>query len=242
MMKMMRTAVAMVMSFGAMAFGQGGVSVIAVEDPEALPGPPTCSEPPSYLLADGGGGLWAASTIDEGVLCDAGVFVVLDEEILATGVNVDIDGRIGFCTWVLCMGEFTPVNGTPVSRGMIRADVALIGGGEPETFNVGSELPAALAEQAIAAARETVVIVVEEGEAEPESALGSSCHCDECPGPGGGRFWIPFTVIGIGQTPGGISCCATACATGCARMRSGMPLQEAWLVGQGTWVACMICQ
>lgn len=242
-MSIRSSAFAAVAAFGSLigpALGQGGVSVIALEDPESVPAPPTCDEPPSYLLASDTAGLWSASTITQGVIAEAGLFAVTDEQIIATGVEVDMNGRTGFCSWVLVLGEFSPSGEAPRAAGMIRADVVLTGGGEFETFSIGTELPPALAEDAIAAAREAVVIVVPEGEPLPEGALGSSCSCPACPA--GGRFWIPFTVIGIGQVPGGISCCSTACTTACSRLSSGISEAEAWLIGQGTWVACMICQ
>ena len=58
----------------------------------------------------------------------------------------------------------------------------------------------------------------------------------------GGRFWIPFTVIGIGMTPGGQRCCGLACDIACMKLHDGMSQAEAYAIGQGTWVLCMVCE
>lgn len=242
-MFVMRTIVAsLVLSFSGVALGQGGVSIIVVEDPESTPTAPTCGEPDSYIMASDSPGVWVASGISNGTMTEAGLFEVIDEETIAYNLEVDLFGRTGLCSWVVCTGTFTPSGGCSQVIGMIRADVVLTGGGEYEAFYVGTVLTPSLAEETMTAVREGGGVVINPEDPSPEGALGSSCSCDACPGPGGGRFWVPFTVIGVGQTPGGTNCCGIACATACARARDGISESEAWLIGQGTWVLCMICQ
>ncbi|MDX2131311.1 MAG: hypothetical protein SFY69_04590 [Planctomycetota bacterium] len=222
------------------AYAQSGVSQVVLEDATAAPTTPTCEAPATYALASTAPSVWTLSEfVPGGGTAAVGTFIGIDSEVVVNNLITDHEGVLIDCTWSLAVGVAAYDGQTPFDAGMLIADVVIYDpeGTVCETF--GTVLPPGGVEAAIEAIRSAAGVVVEEQQGD-EQAVGSMCSCPACPL--GGRFWVPFTVIGVGTVPGGQSCCAAACAAACTYLHNGMSKHEAWLLGQGTWVACMLCQ
>jgi len=228
------------------AFAQGGVGQVVVEESDVEPSPtapPECGGVATYALSPVVPGIVALHAIGTGA--ELGTFVAVDTEVLALDVPFEENGRHGWCTWTLQTGLLALDGQPPAAGGMLRADVTLAGTVTlpAESFTAGTTLPFDTAGTAILNARAAVSVDMD-AEQVPGGygarAIGSSCTCPPCPL--GGRFWIPFNVIGIGTVPGGENCCAMACNAACGALADGKTYLEAWSAGQGLWVLCMVCQ
>lgn len=223
----------------AAALGQpGGVGVIVVEDGGAVSAP-ECGSGATYAVLNASTP-WELGT--PGAAEPTAYFAPTDSETVASDLPVDINGRTGTVDWILARGVLIQAGEPALNVGVLVADVTLddVGAGVT-TFRIVSVIEDDVAMEAIAAARESGgVVIVPEGDGGGTLALGSSCSCPACPL--GGRFWVPFFVIGVGNVPGGQACCATACAVACGALHEGQSMEQAWLAGQGTWVSCMLCQ
>lgn len=220
--------------------------VIVLEDPLSAPdnNGPTCGEAATYALRQVAGGLHELFVWSQGVTHTSGYFVESDSVVLVANEAIEIFGRVGEADWILATGHAAIDGGELVETGMLVSIIRIDDGeGGIEEFSTASTVPIGFATANIAAARSAIAIaIVPEGGGGGMAAasLGSSCSCDVCPL--GGRFWVPFVVVGIGGSPAGQGCCRIACNIACERLHSGMSMAEAWTIGQGTWVTCMICE
>ncbi|MCC6951947.1 MAG: hypothetical protein IT433_10955 [Phycisphaerales bacterium] len=234
------------------ASGQGSVGMVIVEDPIGEPEPPTCGVGASYQLVATSPAIYEVYGWPEGVRTLVGVLGMTTESDVATGLPAAINENEGTCDWSIGTGLFVASgSATAVEVGVIKSDATLAPpGGESYHIRIGTFVQPwiAAANGAVVQGSGEVSVLVEGEEELPGEgggtganlSLGSSCSCPACPL--GGRFWIPFVVIGIGQSPGGIQCCRSACDVACSKLHDGMSQAEAYAVGQGTWVLCMVCQ
>jgi len=190
------------------------------------------------FLSTSGSGTWTLT--QPGSNDPVAFFDASDQETLATNMAIGIGERDGTVDWTITTGLYVPLDNPSETVGLIIADVTLedVGNGAT-TFRAVSIVDEATAAATIEAIREDGVTMLPPGEGS-EMSLGSSCSCPACPL--GGRFWVPFVVIGVGNVPGGQTCCGTACTAACDALHQGKSEAEAWLIGQGTWVTCMLCQ
>lgn len=231
---------AWLLAFTPAARAQGGVSQIVLEDPTSEPAAPTCQAPATYVLSSSMPSVWTlAEVVPGGGTASVGTFIAVDAEVVVRNITTDYNGVLIDCTWTLALGVIALDGQTPADAGILIAEVTIHDPEGPIDRTFGTVLPPGGVSDAIQAIRNAAGVEIE-GEEGENISLGSSCSCPACPL--GGRFWVPFTVIGVGRVPGGQQCCATACQIACSRLHQGMSEAEAWLIGQGTWVACMLCQ
>lgn len=171
----------------------------------------------------------------------AGAFIISDEQIVAADLPAAINDAVGTVTWTVARGTLMLAGQAPTTSGLVISNVHLTDSkGVITDFIVASVIADATAALTIESVRSTSgVEVVPPAQATAARSLGSSCSCPACPL--GGRFWAPFFVIGVGGSSAGQACCAAACDVGCAALHRGDGYPEAWLIGQGTWVTCMLC-
>lgn len=221
--------------------------VVVLEDPLTAPSPDgaaTCGEAATYAMRPIAAGLHELFTWAQGVTHTCGYFVEADSVVLVAGQPIEIFGRVGTADWILATG-LVSVDGAELAETGMLVSIIRIDDGEGgiEEFSTASTVPVEFAIANIAAARDAASIeIVPEGDGGGQAAasVGSSCSCDACPL--GGRFWVPFVVVGFGGSPAGQGCCRISCNIACERLHSGMSMAEAWTIGQGTWVTCMICE
>lgn len=219
------------------------VGMVILEDPITEPGADTCQVRDTYALAGAGGGVHELRSLSPaGTWVTTGYFAVTTTQEVIGGLPAAVNDYEGTCDWRIERGLYFPLDGAPEeAMGMVVSEANLASEGGSLVLRTGTLIPDGLAVQCIASVQNAVGVgVVTPDEGEPQSALGSSCSCPACPL--GGRFWIPFFVIGIGNVPGGIQCCQHACATACSNLHDSGDPASAWLIGQGAWVACMLCQ
>lgn len=262
-MRVISWAVLVLASWCGVARGQSppedsGVGVVVLQDPLSEPGgSPGCGVGATYSLEATVPGTYELWEAQGGAWSLAGVFVIEDEEVVAVGLAAAVNDAEGTCDWVLCQGMAAMVGVPAAPAGLVRSEAALQApGGSPFTIRCGTLVPGTTIQTDIDAVRDALGVEVV-GEEEPGGlpggggggdggigpgnyALGSSCSCPACPL--GGRIWIPFFVIGVGNVPGGRQCCATACDAACQKLHQTGDPTQAWAVGQGIWVTCMLCQ
>ncbi|MFA6043815.1 MAG: hypothetical protein WC718_02420 [Phycisphaerales bacterium] len=200
-------------------------------------GLPACGSAATYLASFATSSSCTLTTASGAAV---GAFVGADEQLVASNLPAALNDAVGTVTWSIARGTLMTPSQPSDDVGLIVSHVHLVdGAGTITDFFAASVIPDETAAAAIEAIRATSGIeVVPENSASAARSLGSSCSCPACPL--GGRFWAPFFVIGISNSPSvGQSCCALACDVGCAALHEGKP--DAWLIGQGTWVGCMIC-
>lgn len=229
--------------------GGGHQEVVAVAPGAASTSTPVCSGVETFILQPFAGTLYTVLRVDAvnggatavGLWSEESATLVQDDRACAVG------DKTGTVDWLVSTGTLHLTGESPRPAGMVRSEVALSGPGGSVSFMVGSVMPQPPSSQTETTVAEAITIVeVEPGEDPPGTgpgdvaSIGSSCTCPRCAT--GEQFWVPFFVIGVGNVPGGRMCCGLACGIACARLAAGMPEQEAWAVGQGTWVLCMLCQ
>lgn len=240
-MRSSRVLIRAVVSLAALpAIALAQVSTVQTAAPSGVSvGQPTCGSTPTYLATFSTASACALSSASGST---AAAFLVDDEQVVASDLPAAINDSVGTVTWTIARGTLLAPDEPSTPSGLILSHVHLVdSAGTITDFFAASVIPDDTAEAAISAIRSTGgVEVVPEEDASAARSLGSSCSCPACPL--GGRFWTPFVVIGISQTPEiGQTCCGTACQVGCAALHEGKSPTEAWLIGQGTWVGCMIC-
>lgn len=224
------------------ARGQQGVGVVVVADPLVQPLSPTCGVTGTYSLQAAGANLYDVIAYPEGTPTRIGGLLVTASVPVASDLPAAINNATGSCDWSIALGTYASATGEGSgSVGLVISEVAV---SEPDgptrTLVTATFVPTAVAAADMLAIQSGAGVTVNDDEEQGGSALGSSCSCPNCPL--GGRIWVPFFVIGIGQRPGGTQCCRTACDSACAKLHSSGSESEAWTVGQGMWVTCMICQ
>ncbi len=227
---------------------------VLVTDAEIVPDDAgaTCSVGASYRFEyESAGAFNVFEPEADGTSTLVGAFVLSDSELLAAGLQGAINEATASVDWSLATGTLVLIGQAPLSCGVILSDVTVTNpDATTEAFTIGSVLALETAEAGIASVRSATGVVLtgdsagagsgdEPGDPPVAAALGSSCSCPECST--GGRFWIPFTVIGIGNVPWGQRCCGMACDVACGALFQGKSTPDAWLIGQGTWVTCMLC-
>jgi hypothetical protein len=238
---------AALLSLPAPAQPDPSLGMAILPDPEVEPQPPSCGVGDTRALVLASPGSFDVLDPDGSLL---GSFVVTSEQPIAQGLPAAVNAAEGSCDWFLSRGVFIPADqSAPVETGAVRSHATLCDPAGPIlSISVATFIPLAVADANIAAVNSSsgpVQVLPEGDDPDPDPtpagiSLGSSCSCPACPL--GGRIWIPFVVVGIGQVPGGRSCCASACDAACENLhRTGDPTQ-AWAAGQGIWVTCMICQ
>ncbi|MBI1190616.1 MAG: hypothetical protein GC200_08075 [Tepidisphaera sp.] len=193
------------------------------------------------------GGSYVASPLveDSLLLADAagdtsGVYVTTDEQVVAADLPAGNDA-IGTVTWTIARGTLPLADQSPQTAGLVISNVHLVDGdGVATDISIASVVADDAASGAIEQVRGSKgVEVVPAAEATAARSLGSSCSCPACPL--GGRFWAPFIVIGVGGSPAGQACCTATCDAGCLALHNGHTGLDAWLIGQGARVTCMLC-
>lgn len=229
----------------------GGQHVFALTEPGSiLPSEPECSGVDTFLFEPAGGPLFTVLRVDPGsgptevvgFWAESSATVVLDDQPCGIG---EYEGTVD---WIVATGTLYLVGQEPRWAGLMRAEVHMVDpSGATLAFMAGSTIPyqpGMETEEVVSEAFAVFEAPPDEPLAAPGGtelvSVGSSCHCPRCPN-GGPRFWVPFYVIGVGLTPGGQGCCRLACDFACNAVRRGKTYVEAWALGQGTWVACMIC-
>lgn len=232
---------------------EGGQDVIAVVPPGGtLPTEPTCTGVDTFLFEPAGGPIFTVLRVDQGSAppvvvgfwSESSATVVMDDQPCAIG---EFEGTVD---WVVATGTLHLFGEEARWAGLMRAEASMSApGGATLSFMAGTTVPYAPGmETEEAVSQAFAVLQVDPSEPLPQSpggtelvSVGSSCHCPRCPN-GGVRFWVPFYVIGVGTVPGGQGCCRIACDFACDAVRRGKTYAEAWALGQGTWVLCMLCQ
>ncbi|MBM4109435.1 MAG: hypothetical protein FJ255_11615 [Phycisphaerae bacterium] len=225
--------------------------VAAVPTGGIAPSEPTCTGVDTFLFEHAGGPLFTVLRVDEGSAppavvgfwSESSATVLMDDQPCGLG---DYEGTVD---WIVATGTLYLVGEEPRWAGLMRAEVTMVSpSAGPLSFMVGSTVPYAPGMETEEAVNQAVTIMEIDPSTPPPPpggtelvSVGSSCHCPRCPN-GGPRFWIPFYVIGVGTVPGGEMCCRLACDLACAAVERGKTYLDAWAIGQGTWVTCMICQ
>ncbi len=253
-MRQMMWSVVAVLSCALTCRGQsdpGGQEVVAVTVPGGtMPSAPECSGVDTFLFEPAGGPLFTVLRVDPGegppvvvgFWSESSATVALDDLPCAIG---EFEGTVD---WVVATGTLFLIGHEPRWAGLMRAEVTMTDpSGAVLSFMAGSTVPyqpGMDTEEVVSGAFAVLEVDPEEPIAAPGGtelvSVGSSCHCPRCPN-GGHRFWVPFYVIGVGLTPSGQMCCRLACDFACDAVRRGKTYIEAWALGQGTWVTCMIC-
>lgn len=160
-------------------------------------------------------------------------------ELPIAGSSDGVNGHVA-----LYEGALIDFTGRVMASSMLVTTVAAPDG---TSFSIGSSLSAGAAANASLLLNRAIAIsfvqdgMVPAGQGSPgEISLGSSCSCPACSN--GVMFSPSFFVIGVGYSRGGIACCGTACNIACALLLAGRSTRDAWILGQGQWVLCMLCQ
>ncbi len=222
-----------------LALGQVG-SVQTAQPSGVSIGSPTASCGSSTYLASFATA--SALTLSSASGATTGAFLINDEEVVASNLPAAINDASGTVTWSVARGTLLTPDSSPIVAGLVISNVRLVdAAGIVTAFSAASIITDDTAWSVIEAIRSTSgVEVVPSAEANAARSLGSSCSCPACPL--GGRFWAPFFVIGVRNTSSvAEACCGLACAAGCNSLHTGAGYPEAWLVGQGVWVTCMLC-
>lgn len=215
------------------------------------PSTPECSGVDTFIFEPAGGPLFTVLRVDPGSAppavvgfwCESSATVAIDDQPCALA---EFEGTVD---WIVATGTLYLVGEEPRWAGLMRAEVSMASpSGQTLAFMAGSTVPYQPGMETEEVVQQAFAVVTVDPSSPPQPgsgselvSVGSSCHCPRCPN-GGPRFWIPFYVIGVGLVPGGQTCCRMACDFACEAVRRGKTYLEAWAVGQGTWVTCMLCQ
>lgn len=146
--------------------------------------------------------------------------------------------------WTLSLGSAVGPDGVAVPSGALRADVrhtSTIDGQVVCTEHAAiSLIPMEIAEKIQLGLALDPVTPPEtyDPNARIRVCLGSSCTCSRCPS--GVLFAAPFFIIGVCNVPGGETCCQQGCNVACAAHGNGQGISDAWIVGQGQFILCML--
>ncbi len=232
----------------------GGVESFDVEIPGPDPStnPPPASPPAPPPLTISGQTLLLSPTADQSIgavswpLIDpaaaqtiAVTFVPAASTPLTFETVVQPESELQVM-WTLSSGSAAGPDGVLMPAGALRADVrhtrVVDGQTVCSTHAAVSLIPVATAldiQRALAGDPGTPI--------DPNSrrfCLGSSCSCPRCDN--GVLFAAPFFIIGVCNRPEGIDCCRSACDVACLAHGGNNDMAEAWIIGQGQFVLCML--
>lgn len=195
-------------------------------------------------------------SVSDGVLSDGAVYLPDELPVVLAVAEADLAGLPGVIFWSLSSGTvIDPLNGIH-RTGLLKAEFAPDVGGEHRVVGVKvsesssdqllalvAQDPNTLTEALRSAARDVPVVTPYPDPAPIDdvgagAGIGASCSCPKCPN--GMTFRMAFVVVGVSFTPNGQMCCGLACYVACNSAGNGADPFDAWVAGQGTWVACMI--